>query len=321
MEPRFKFENINRRNNFEKNSKEGFGRLFSVLADKVNCEFCNPGEKKLVLDNGRINMEVFENYDPASDPEEIFNMEMVHSQMYYEEKDKNGKRQYKKDEEMIKYRLAEAGLPEGTPYAKILECWKKKKEEELSFKWEKTSTILLSRVLGNDFIVLRSSELDDYINKTDTVIVDKESGAVICAIDLVNDRAGGNRYEKKLQQLKKDVRGGQGGQLRFGITVEKDEKTGEKKLIKKELKNIPRFFLPTEENDLRRLLKEMSDDFNAPLIEIEKIIFGKLVNSLEEQKVIYAQSSKQSNISELFKLNLKKFESSLEKMKEVRNKF
>jgi len=322
MNPQFKFENrdiLNSNSVFEKKPKDKFDILFSALADKINKEYCEPDEKKLVLNDGRINMEVFDNYDPNKDPEEIFNMGMVHSQMYYKEKDEDGN--YKADEEMVKYRLKEAGLPEGTPNAEILECWKKKKEEQLSFKWEKASTILMSRVLGDNFIVIRSSELDDYTNKTDTVIVDKESGAVICAIDLVNDRTGGKRYEKKLQQLEQDAKDGQGGKLRFGITVEKDEKTGEKKLIKKELENIPRFFLPVEDNDVRSLLKEMSNNFNAPLIEIEKIIFGKLVDSLEEQAGIYVKKSKHSNISEFFMLNFKKFDSSLEKMKKIKENF
>lgn len=313
MDPRFKFENPKRRNDFERNPEEKFKKLFSALADKVNHEYCNPGEKNLVLNDGRINMEVFDNYNPEKDEKFIkdikyenfgINNESIKNFYVSEIREKrNLSEDFKvSDEQIIEYRERE-------------------QESQLSFMWEKASTVLLSRVLSNNFIVLRSSELDDYTNKTDTVIVDKESGAVICAIDLVNDRAEGNRYEKKLQQLKKDARGGQGGELRFGITVEKDEKTGEKKLVKKELKNIPRFFLPAEENDLRRLLKEMSNDFNAPLIEIEKIIFGKLVNSLEEQKGIYTQNIKQSNISEIFRLNFKKFESSLEKMKEIKNKF
>ncbi len=313
MDPQFKFENPKRRNDFERNPEEGFEKLFSALADKINHEYCEPGEKNLVLNDGRINMEVFDSYDQEKDEKfikdikyENFGINNESIKNFYvseiREKSNSSEGLEVSDEQIIKYRERE-------------------QESQLSFRWEKASTVLLSRVLGNDFIVLRSSELDDYTNKTDTVIVDKESGAVICAIDLVNDRAGGDRYEKKLQQLKKDARGGQGGELRFGITVEKDKKTGEKKLVKKELKNIPRFFLPAEENDLRRLLKEMSKDFNAPLIEIEKIIFGKLLNSLEEQKGIYAQNIKQSNISEIFRLNFKKFESSLEKMKEAKNKF
>lgn len=314
---RFEISHLNKPNfkhKFEESPDEKLNKNLSTIADNINREYCQPGEKKLVLDDGSINKESFDYFDPEKDPALVKKIEISNSGI-----DRESVREFYSEKVREKNRLPkEAEITE----EELIKYWKTEQEKQISFRWEKAAVILLSRILSSDFIVVRGSDLDDYTNKTDTVIVDKESGAVICAIDLVNDKAGGDRYEKKLSQLKKDAEKSRGGELRFGITMETDEKTGQKKLVKKRLTNVPRFFLPVERDDLDKLLSQMPNDFNVPPIEIEKSIFGKLVEALGTQEEIYLSNAKESSpVEKSFKGNLEKFQESLEKMKKIKENF
>ena len=43
--------------------------------------------------------------------------------------------------------------------------------------------VLLHKMLKDDFVVLRSAKRDDYAGGVDMLIVNRKTGAVICAID------------------------------------------------------------------------------------------------------------------------------------------
>lgn len=48
---------------------------------------------------------------------------------------------------------------------------------------EIATTLLFDKVLNKDFIIVRASTYDDYENGADHLIIDKQSGAVICGLD------------------------------------------------------------------------------------------------------------------------------------------
>jgi hypothetical protein len=289
---------------FTPEKQSGFERhdkvdvLLTANADKINAEFREPLGQPPVLPDGRINMALFPDYDPA----EVSRIEVKNSGI--------------DDPDIRAFRLskmAEKGLAvAGATDEDIIRFWKTENEKMPSSKWEKAAVVLLARRLGGDFLTMRSSLYDDYANKTDTVIVDKKSGAVICAIDLVNDQAGGDSDKKKMEQFKRDAKSG--GNLRFGLTVEDGEGADAKKLVKKTLREVPKFFLSVERPDLDKLLRELPSDINAPITEIEKDLFAKLVASLNEQaRQVLGDPRGLPGL----KQNLAKFGAALKKMEEV----
>jgi pyruvate dehydrogenase complex dehydrogenase (E1) component len=98
------------------------------------------------------------------------------------------------------------------------------------------------RILGREFVVASASVYDDYFNGIDTVLVDKETGDVICALDEVHDEEGRARHQKKIESIIKTAKKG-GAKIKYGITFEKDDKTGANKLVQKTISNIPKFYL------------------------------------------------------------------------------
>lgn len=294
-----------------------FDNLLSKNAYKINQEFRLPDKRKLILPDGRINPEVFDKYDPIEYLEKIRNDQIMFSEIDDENVKENRISDMRKIVKKEGKRQEIKNFTENINFTdeQIIEFYEMKQENKMSSKWEKAAVILLSRVLGSQFIVVRSSIYDDYHNGTDTIIVDKESGAVICAIDLVNDQVGGKRYDEKIKKFAKNSK--TGGKIDFCITMEKDI-SGQNKLVRESLSEVPKFFLPVDERDLKQLLEETSSDYNASLIEIEKMIFKKIFAALDKQK--YDLLNKY-NPSLGVRQNLKKFQESLEKMKKIKENF
>ncbi|MCK4453744.1 hypothetical protein KAU51_00090 [Candidatus Parcubacteria bacterium] len=126
-------------------------------------------------------------------------------------------------------------------------------------------TAILGKFLGKDFIVVRSSRYDDIKNQIDNLILEKETGNVICAFDEVGESRGPRFEEKKEAILDKDRE--QGGVLKYGLKIEK----GELKLDPQ--KNIPVFYLALKEGLIKKGVKEFipssedKSDFEDKLFE------------------------------------------------------
>lgn len=196
--------------------------------------------------------------------------------------------------------------------------WKQEKEKNFGELWEKAKTVVLNKIIGKEFIVVRASKHDDYENGVDNIIVDKETGNVVCAFDEVSTERGTEKEAKKFEKI--EEKNGKGGAtIKYGITVNE-----EKKIIKKEIENIPVFCLRLSGGDLIKLLHEMNHESEEPS-EIELGVFDDLIDSLEEQvrelkdKDIPEDENKEA--VEMMMNNLKGFETSLEKMKELRDGF
>ncbi len=222
---------------------------------------------------------------------------------------------------------------EGGPYTREDEEFKKdkKKAEELEKKWhkkekeknfgelwEKAKTVILNKIIGTEFIVVRASKHDDYENGVDNIIIDKETGNVVCAFDEVSAEEGTEKEAEKSEKVEEKNKEG-GATIKYGITVNE-----EKQIIKKEIKNIPVFYLRLSGRDLVKLLHEMDYKSEKPS-EIELNVFDSLINSLKEQlgELKNKDILKDKNREEVEAMmnNLEGFESSLEKMEELRNSF
>lgn len=140
-------------------------------------------------------------------------------------------------------------------------------------------TAILGKFLGKDFIVARSSRYDDIKNQIDNLILEKETGNVICAFDEVGDTRGPRFEEKKEAILDKDRE--QGGFLKYGLKIEEGE-------LKLDLqKNIPIFYLALKEGFIKKGVKEFisssedKSDFEGKLFEHFKTSILSQISALQ----------------------------------------
>lgn len=209
---------------------------------------------------------------------------------------------------------------EGGPYAKEDDKFKKdkkkvkileekwhKEEREKNFGelWEKAITVILNKIIGTEFIVVRASKYDDYMNGIDTIIIDKETGNVVCAFDEVITEEGTEKEAGKFEKVEEKNKKG-GTTIKYGITVNE-----ENKIIKKEINNIPVFCLRLSGRDLVNTLNKMNLK-NKEISEIEMDVFNNLNNSLKEQ---LAELKNKNIVKDAMKNNLDGFEYSLKKWK------
>ncbi len=104
------------------------------------------------------------------------------------------------------------------------------------------------------FITMRTSEYDDIKHGIDTIIFDKETGEIVCAIDEGVLEFSDTRYKEKMDKIIKiNERGG--AKLEYGISMEKEE------IKKMSRENIPVILLSVD-------LKSEKDG-------LEKILFLK----------------------------------------------
>ncbi|PIY96387.1 MAG: hypothetical protein COY66_04165 [Candidatus Kerfeldbacteria bacterium CG_4_10_14_0_8_um_filter_42_10] len=172
-------------------------------------------------------------------------------------------------------------------------------------KVEMLKTAVFHKMVGNQFAVMRSSRYDDIKNGVDNVVVDKETGGIICAFDEVADNTGSRFKEKEAAIL--DERNKNGASLKYGI-IQKGEQ-----IIESEIKNIPTLYLCLSPEDLDRGMEELIPELGQAS-EFEKKLFDYFVKTIEAQ--ISALNLK-GNLNPLIKKRLDEFVTSLDKMKGI----
>ncbi|MGB9762983.1 MAG: hypothetical protein ACPLW7_03105 [Minisyncoccia bacterium] len=134
--------------------------------------------------------------------------------------------------------------------------------------------INLYKFLKEDFIIVRSSYYDDVDNGVDTIILDKQSGNIVCALD-ESSSFSINFDEKKKKILEKNLKGG--ARLQYGLQLEKQNN---KTIIKgTPVKNIPLFYLPIDINEIEENLK--LDEFKLDEItDVDRKTFYFLMTNI-----------------------------------------
>lgn len=180
----------------------------------------------------------------------------------------------KKDQELVrKYEWKEyKGLSE--------EEIRKEKTKRDGEKLEMLKTAIFAKNLGEDFIVARTSLYDDFKNKIDNLILEKETGNVVCAFDEVGESMD-ERYQEKVEKVmtRNTKEGGAG--LEYGFKVEKD-KEGQSKLVLGREKNIPLFYLVLPKRHIEGGIKELIPSFGEKS-DYEKKLFNYFLNALFHQ--------------------------------------
>ena len=150
--------------------------------------------------------------------------------------------------------------------------WESSRENKSGIMAEKTAVVLLHKVLGEGFLVVRSSRYDDY-KGYDTFIVDLETGNPICGVDEMgaNDTTS---LMKKGDKIYDRVVSKNGAYIQYGAIIR------DQKLERRSLKNVPAFYLAIDRKDLAAVLPHISEDETNT--EELRVVQG-LVSSLEQQ--------------------------------------
>lgn len=145
------------------------------------------------------------------------------------------------------------------------------KENPMGGVWEMLATSILHKNLSNDFIVARTSEYDDARYGVDNIILDRETGHIVCAFDEIGSIAGKRFEEKKNKVLEKNWQKG-GTDLKYGISFE--EKAGKKELKKCSVYQIPLLYFALSEEEIKKILNDPNQGKN---------VFGNFMDSAKKQ--------------------------------------
>ncbi|MFA5420424.1 MAG: hypothetical protein WC280_00120 [Patescibacteria group bacterium] len=191
-----------------------------------------------------------------------------------------------------------------------IEDWNKRKEKKDSNLAEIAITLILHEKLKDRFLVARASKYDDYENGIDHVLLDKETGSVVCGFDQVLGMGKHDGSDKKKDKVQNIIKKG-GARLEYGCTINEN---GE--LIRKKLTNIPSFFLGISKDDLDKLLLKVQKNEN--ITDFSDKIMKDMINSLDGQfeEVKMIAENNNSDHEKLLE-NIENFRKSLDIIKEI----
>lgn len=181
---------------------------------------------------------------------------------------------------------------------KSVEAWRLAKERDASSLTEMGLTICLQRLLPERFIVVRSSAYDDYNNGVDQLIIDQETGMVVCGIDEVIEMAGNKGPSKKESKVKNKMLKG-GAKVKYGARVINGE------LVLGSIGRVPAFYISLSKTDLVKLGAALEAD---KVTAFEKVLLHDVRSSLQAQ----ARSYESLNLTPELKQSLYTFIISLE---------
>lgn len=162
-------------------------------------------------------------------------------------------------------------------------------------------TAILNSILNKRYLVIRASKYDDYFNGVDNIILDKNSGEVIAAIDDVADLTSSRFYNKKNEIIKINLESGV--KIKYGIGLTGEEKTGEIIPVAN-LYGLPIFYIAIAENILFELVEKFGEYTDKEKMKILDWIV-KLIELLisEIELKLGFQRTEYQNQNELRRLN------------------
>lgn len=142
---------------------------------------------------------------------------------------------------------------------------------------EMLSHSIFIKNLGEKFVVVRASFHDDRKNKVDTLLLDRQTGNLVCAFDEIGDISGVD-YERKLSKVQtKNIHEG-GASLKYGIKLE----TNGGKIIPSPAENIPLFYIALPSEFIKKGMEEFLPDMENQS-DFERKLFGYFVATIAAQ--------------------------------------
>jgi len=134
---------------------------------------------------------------------------------------------------------------------------KKIKAKQLGEQFECLATAIFQKFFSNRFYILRSSEYDDQINNVDNILIDKESGNIICAFDEVGEiKLKDKRFEDKKEQVLNINLEKEGARLKYGVIFGPQTKT----FTPSRVNHIPIFYLALSPFMVQEGIKNFKED-------------------------------------------------------------
>jgi len=149
-------------------------------------------------------------------------------------------------------------------------------------------TYLINKHCQQKLICVRTSRYDDIFNQVDNIIIDKENGEILAALDEVAD-IGSNLYYQKYKKVRENNLT-EGTKVKYAITL-KDENNFTSQC---NLTNVPMVLFALSEQVLWGVIKlDDSDPAKKNNIEINVIkhfqeMIGNLIKDLESEKNLLA---------------------------------
>jgi hypothetical protein len=279
--------------------QEKLAGLMSQLADKINTDL---GDNFLNSDasvDSRQWQDVYGEEEINDDEKMIRDQQLMWSAATND----NTRDFYKK-----KYGWAE----DGQLTQKILDQRLADREASKPAMLEKAVVAIFHKILGDKFIVVRSSTHDDFQNGVDNLIINKETGDVVCAFDEVRGETKHGRINDKKEKIIRKAKEG-GTEIKYGFTFTDQGKT----LVKRKIENVPTFYLSMEPDELDNLLRTMSGDLQSQPTAVELKVFDGFIKLLEEE----CATLHYERIPLSVQKNIVSFEKSLLQIKKMRQNF
>lgn len=263
--------------------REMVNRLLEEISEKMNNEYGPLLDKEC-----RINMDSFfqeEGYAPEKierDQKSIQERKEYWSGADYEEDEENKQKAMREYEEEL--------------------------EKSQSLLFEKMVNVIFYEIVNEEFLVARTSLHDDQKHGVDHVIVNKETGEIICGVDEVES----NNFKNKESKVKELNEKG-GAKIEYGITFESDEESKKATLVRKQLEHIPVFYLGITKREFQELLKGMNGNLSPSQQELA--FFENTIRSLERQR---KELLEDPEIGDAVKKNLENLLEPLARMKGMR---
>jgi hypothetical protein len=141
--------------------------------------------------------------------------------------------------------------------------------------WEMYAALLFDKIFGDEYFILRTSRFDDIARGVDMIIVHKETGEVVCAVDEVGVREGSRAIERKREKTEKANREG-GKSVKYGL-VKKDGK-----FVPGENRHVPVLYADITLDAFQDMLAGVSED-GIVEGESERALCARILDGLEAQ--------------------------------------
>lgn len=151
-----------------------------------------------------------------------------------------------------------------------------KDSERDSERLEMLAYAILYKNLRERFIVARASYHDGSINKVHTILLERETGTLVCAFDEVADTSGPD-YEKKQDAVRSRNINRGGASLRDGLRIE--ERDGNKIISKGAVENIPLFYIALPTDRVERGIQRFIPSLDAQS-EFERQLFKYFISAI-----------------------------------------
>lgn len=137
---------------------------------------------------------------------------------------------------------------------------------------------LLLKNLGNQFIVARSSHHDDRFNHVDTILLDKQTGNLVCTFDEVGDTNSQEYIQKQKEVAEQNTRGG--STVKYALELK--EVNGKKIAAPAGAEHVPLFYIALSQNIIKEGVRKFRDA-HGEQSDFEKQIFAYFAESISAQ--------------------------------------